>query len=50
MFALPANAQVLEMQSQQNRLILHIRTPSGDEIDIIDVSDGRVISRIKSPK
>jgi hypothetical protein len=50
MFALPPDARILEMQSQPNRLILHLRTRAGDEVDIIDVSDGHVISRIKAPK
>jgi hypothetical protein len=50
MVALPPNAQILEMQSQPNRLIFHIRTPSGDEVDIVDVNDGHVISRIKAPR
>jgi hypothetical protein len=49
-FALPPDARIVEMQSQSNRLILHLRTPSGDEVDIIDVSDGHVVSRIKAPK
>ena len=47
-FALPPGARIVEMQSQPNRLILHLRTPSGDEIDIVDVSDGHVVSRIKA--
>lgn len=50
MFALPANAQILDMQSQPNRLILRIRTPKGDEVDIIDTDDGHLVSRIKAPK
>ena len=49
-FALPPGARIVEMQSQSSRLILHLRTPSGDEVDIIDVSDGHVVSRIKSSK
>jgi hypothetical protein len=47
---LPADARIVEMQSQSSRLILHVRTPSGDEVDIIDIDDGHVVSRIKAPK
>ena len=50
MFALPANSQILDMQSQPNRLILRIRTPQGDEVDIIDPEDGHIVSRIRAPK
>ena len=50
MFALPPDARVVEMQSQSNRLILHLRTPAGDEVDIVDVSDGHLIARIKAAK
>lgn len=49
-FALPPGARIVEMQSQSNRLILHLRTPAGDEIDIVDIGDGHVISRIKASK
>jgi hypothetical protein len=47
-FALPPDARIVEMQSQPNRLILHLRTPAGDEVDIVDVSDGRLVARIKA--
>ncbi len=50
MFALPPGARIVEMQSQSNRLILHLHTPAGDEVDIVDIGDGHVISRIKAPK
>jgi hypothetical protein len=50
LFAFPPDARIVEMQSQPNRLILHLRTPTGDEIDIIDVSDGHLVSRIKAAK
>ncbi|HVU20719.1 MAG TPA: DUF6476 family protein [Rhizomicrobium sp.] len=49
-YALPAGAKVIEMQSQPNRLILHIRAADGDEIDIIDTEDGHVVSRIRAPR
>ncbi len=49
-FALPPGARVVEMQSQPNRLILHIHAADGDEIDIIDTEDGHLISKIKAAK
>lgn len=49
-FALPAGAKVIEMQSEPNRLILHVHGPDGDEIDIVDTEDGHLVSRIKAPK
>lgn len=49
-FALPPGARIVEMQSQSNRLILHLHTSAGDEVDIIDIDDGHVISRIKASK
>lgn len=50
MFALPPDARIVEMQSQPSRLILHLHTPAGDEVDIIDIDDGHVIARIKAAK
>jgi hypothetical protein len=49
-FALPSGAKVVEMQSEPNRLILHVHGADGDEIDIIDTEDGHLVSRIKAPK
>ena len=49
-FVLPPGAKVVEMQSEPNRLILHVRAADGDEIDIIDTEDGHLVSRIKAPK
>jgi hypothetical protein len=49
-FSLPAGAKVVEMQSEPNRLILHVHAMEGDEIDIIDTEDGHLVSRIKAPK
>lgn len=40
--------QILSADTQPGRLILHVRSPKRDEIDIIDLKDGRIISRIHS--
>jgi hypothetical protein len=50
MFALPANAQILDMQTQPGRTILHVRTPKGDEVLIIDTETGRVVGEVKALK
>ena len=46
--ALPAGAQIQEMQVSGSRLILRVKTDRGEEIDIVDTSDGRVVSRISA--
>ena len=48
LFMLPMGARVLEMQTQPGRLILHLRTTEGEEIDIVDTADGHLVSRIKA--
>lgn len=46
-FALPRDAHIVEMQVQPNRLILHLRSGGGEEIDIVDTTDGHLVARIK---
>lgn len=38
--------QILSIETQPGRLILHVRSSAKDEIDIIDLDDGRLISQI----
>jgi len=47
-FQLPADAEIVEMQTQPGRLILRVRSKGADEIDIIDTQDGRLVSQIKA--
>ena len=42
-----AGAEVTQMLTDQGRLILHLRQPSGSEIAIIDLSTGREIQRLR---
>jgi hypothetical protein len=49
-YSLPPGAKILETRSEPNRLILHLRTGDGDEIDIFDTGDGHLISRVKTAK
>ena len=48
-FALPPGASILSTETQPGRLILHVRSGEGDEIDIVSTEDGRLIAQIKSP-
>ena len=42
-----AGAEVTHVLTDQGRLILHLRQPSGSEIAIIDLSTGREIQRLR---
>jgi hypothetical protein len=44
--ALPPGARILFSESQPGRLILHVRSPAGDEIDIVNTDDGKLIGRV----
>jgi len=46
-FVLPAGAKLVEMQTSGNRLVLRMHSQAGDEVDIVDMSDGHLIARIK---
>ena len=41
--------RILSNDTQPGRLILHVRSTTMDEIDIIDLSDGRIVSQIHAP-
>lgn len=45
-FVLPPGAKIVTTDVQPGRIVLHIRSPQGDEIDIIETDTGRLISRI----
>jgi len=45
-FTLPPGGKVVKTESQPGRLILHVHSDAGDEIDIVDTADGHLISRI----
>lgn len=38
--------KILSSDTQPGRLILHVRSDTQDEIDVIDLDDGRIISQI----
>ena len=47
---LPQGAHILATDVQPGRLILHVRSPDGDEIDIVNTDDGRLIGRVLSAR
>lgn len=48
-FQLAPGARIVEMQSQPGRVILRVRDKDGEEIDILDVADGRLVGQVKAP-
>jgi hypothetical protein len=45
---LDAGYHILSSDTQPGRLILHVRSDTQDEIDIIDLNDGHVIANIRA--
>jgi hypothetical protein len=45
-FMLPRGAKVVTTDVLPGRIVLHVRSPQGDEIDIVDTETGRLVSRI----
>ncbi|MEJ1970286.1 MAG: hypothetical protein WDN03_16905 [Rhizomicrobium sp.] len=48
-FVLPPGATIVGTDSQPGRLVLHVRSGAGDEIDIVSTDDGHLIAQIKAP-
>lgn len=46
-FVLPAGSAIMSSETQPGRLILHVRSGEGDEIDIVSIDDGHLIARIR---
>ena len=47
-FSLAEGARIISMDSQPGRLILRIKTATGEEIDILDTSDGHLVGQVKA--
>jgi hypothetical protein len=45
-FMLPPGAKVVTTDVLPGRLVLHVRSAQGDEIDIVDTDSGKLVSRI----
>jgi len=48
-FVPPAGARIISVLSSGDRLILHLRTPAGEEIDIVNTEDGRPVAHFDFP-
>ncbi len=44
--ALAAGYKLVSFQTQPNRLVLHLRAGTVDEIDIVDLNDGHIVAVI----
>src|SRR6185369_8537298 len=44
-FTLAPGSRILSMDSQPGRLILRIKTATGEEIDILDTQNGRLVGQ-----
>ena len=47
-FRLPPGAKIVSSQTTSDRVVLHVETPSGEEIDIIDTESGRLVGQVKT--
>lgn len=43
---LAPGAHILSATTDSGKLVLHVHTPAGDEVDIIDLASGKLTSRI----
>ena len=47
-FTLAPGSRIISMDSQPGRLILRIRTSTGEEIDILDTQNGHLVGQVKA--
>ena len=47
-FTLTPGARVVSVDVSGDRLVLRLRSPTGDEIDVIDTETGRLVAKLKS--
>jgi hypothetical protein len=45
---LPPGARILSSETAAGRLVLHLATPEGEQVEIIDLSSGRLVQTIKT--
>ncbi len=46
--ALPPGTKILSSSTEAGRLVLRLQTPQGEEIRIIDLTNGRLVQSIKT--
>ena len=47
-FTLAPGAKIVSTEATNDRLILHVLNPSGDEIDVIDTESGKLVGQVKT--
>jgi hypothetical protein len=47
-FLLAPGARIVSEETSGDRVIIHVKTPGGDEIDIVDTESGRLVGQVKS--
>ena len=47
-FVLPPGGKIVSSETQTGRIVLHVTSPTGDEIDILSTDDGHLIAQIKA--
>jgi len=47
-YILPPGAKILSTDTQPGRLIIHLHSAQGEEIDIISIDDGHLIRQLKT--
>lgn len=48
-FTLARGARIVSVDSQPGRVVLHVRSSEGDEVDIVDAQDGHLVAQIRAP-
>jgi hypothetical protein len=49
-FTLPPGTRIISLDFQPGHLILHARSPQGEEVDIFDTDTGRLVGQVKVPQ
>lgn len=44
---LAPGAHILSSTTEGGRLVLHVQTPAGSEVDVMDLATGKLITRVK---
>ena len=47
---LAPGAHILSATTDAGKLVLHVQTPQGAEVDIVDLASGKLVSRVKESK
>ena len=46
---LEPGARIVSVKTTSNRLILQLATPKGDEVEVLDLSTGKLLLRVAAP-